>query len=116
MQFYGTTLGGAIADNNVSNVNVHTIYDSINGASVRASGLCYYGAQPTFFTEITGNNLHASDGVGFFNEVCFLSARLSNLFRPIEFLALQGMMVHLAADSFNHLPPPLRPKAATKGW
>jgi hypothetical protein len=44
VQFYGTTLGGVIADNDVSNVNVHTIYDSVNGASVRASGLCYYGA------------------------------------------------------------------------
>jgi hypothetical protein len=25
-------------------------------------------AQPTFFTEIIGNTLHASDGIGFFNE------------------------------------------------
>lgn len=68
VQFYGTTLGGVIADNDVHNVNVHTIYDSVNGAAVRASGLCYYGAQPTFFTEILGNNLYASDGIGFFNE------------------------------------------------
>lgn len=68
LQFYGTTLGGVIADNTLSNVDVHSPYDSVNGASLRASGLCYYGAQPVFFVEILGNTLTDSDGVGFFNE------------------------------------------------
>lgn len=67
-QFYGTTLGGVFADNDLRSVNVQTIYDGINGASMRVSGLCYYGAQPNFFTEIIGNNLVDSDGVGFFSE------------------------------------------------
>ena len=47
---------------------MHTIYDSVNGASLRAEGLCYYGAQPNFFTEMLGNTLINSDGLGFFNE------------------------------------------------
>ena len=68
IQFYGTTLGGVFADNTLLNVNVHSQYDSVNGASLRATGECYYGAQPNFFTEMSGNTLVDSDGVGFFNE------------------------------------------------
>ena len=68
IQFYGTTLGGTIADNDLRSVNVHTVYDSVNGASLKAEGLCYYGAQPSFFLEILNNTLVDSDGVGFFNE------------------------------------------------
>ena len=67
IQFYSTTLGGAIADNEPRSVNVHTGYVRL-GASPRSGGVCCYGEQPSGFTGIRNNTLVESDGLGFFNE------------------------------------------------
>ena len=53
MQWYSNTLGGIMADNRLTDVNVLN-GGNVGNASVGAYGACYNGPGPVWFTEFTG--------------------------------------------------------------
>lgn len=53
MQWYSNTLGGIMADNRLTDVNVLN-GGNVGNASVGAYGACYNGPGPVWYTEFTG--------------------------------------------------------------
>ena len=61
IQMFGNTLGGLVADNTLTDVNVANAV--LGNGSVGAFGMCYQGPSPNWFTEFVGNRMHRSDGI-----------------------------------------------------
>jgi len=66
VQWYSNTLGGVVADNQLTDCNVRN-GGNVGNASVGAYGACYNGPGPVWFTEFTGNNQTRSDGISLFD-------------------------------------------------
>ena len=61
IQMFGNTLGGVVADNTLTDVNVHN--NVLGNGSVGAFGMCYQGPAPNWYTEFYGNSMLRSDGI-----------------------------------------------------
>ena len=62
VRWFGTTVRGVIADNNLTDCNVGKGEGESQGA-IQGWGLCYSGAQPNWGCEYTGNTMVRSNGI-----------------------------------------------------
>eukprot|EP00038_Savillea_parva_P015167 m.219062 g.219062 ORF g.219062 m.219062 type:complete len:317 (-) comp30322_c0_seq1:122-1072(-) len=62
VQWYGNTVRGVIADNTITNANVHG--GTRQRGTISVVGECYHGSDPVFYTETLRNHMVNSDGIG----------------------------------------------------